>query len=147
LEGQVDEAIDRAKEAGVTIYAVGVGTPQGMPIPIRDEKGDIVEYRKDQEGQIVTSRLDERSLAKVATYTGGRYFRATTSEKEIEALCSDISGLEKKELESRMMRNFDEQFQYPLALAIFFLAADSWISEKRKPGVTWFDRLDRLKRQ
>jgi Ca-activated chloride channel family protein len=141
LEGQVDKAVNKAKEAGVVIYAIGIGTSQGMPIPIRDAKGDVVEYRKDPAGRVVVSRLDERSLARIANETGGRYFRASTSESEIDALYDDISGLEKKELESRLFQNFEERFQYPLAFAILFLAAACWISDKHKPGVTWLSRL------
>ena len=141
LEGRVDEAVRKAKEAAIIIYAIGVGTSQGMPIPIRDSKGDVLEYRKDPEGKVVVSSLDERSLAGVAAETGGRYFRATTSESEIEALYNDISGLEKKELESRLFQNYEDRFQYPLVLAILFLFAELWISERRKPGVSWFRRL------
>jgi Ca-activated chloride channel family protein len=141
LEGQVDRAISKAKDSGAIIYAVGIGTSQGGPIPIRDPKGDVVEYRKDPDGNVVVSSLDERSLAEIASLTGGRYFRATTSESEMEALCDDISGLEKKELESKLLQNFEDRFQYPLAMAVLFLIAQSWISEKRKPGVTWYDRL------
>ena len=141
LEGQVDKAVSKAKESGVIIYAVGLGTSQGMPIPIRDAKGDVVEYRKDPEGNVVVSSLDERSLAKIATNTGGRYFRATTSEGEIEGLCDDISGLEKKELESGLFQNFEDRFQYPLACAILLLGLECWISEKKKRGVRWLDRF------
>jgi Ca-activated chloride channel homolog len=143
LEGQVDQAIRKAKEAGVIIYAIGVGTPQGKPIPMRDSKGDVVEYRKDRDGKVVISSLDERSLAEIATETGGRYFRSTTSENEIETLYSDIAGLEKKELESKLFQNFEDRFQYPLALAILFLVAETLISERRKPGVTWIRKLRR----
>ncbi|MBN1567474.1 MAG: VWA domain-containing protein [Acidobacteria bacterium] len=141
LEGQVDKAIRKAREAGVIIYAVGIGTAQGKPIPIRDSKGDVIEYRKDPDGQVVISSLDERSLAEIAAETGGRYFRATTSENEIEALYNDISGMEKKELESRLFQNFEDRFQYPLSLAILFLVAALWINERRKPGGTWLSRL------
>jgi Ca-activated chloride channel family protein len=141
LEGQVDKAVSRAKEAGVIIYAVGVGTSQGMPIPIRNAKGDVVEYRKDPKGKVVVSSLDERSLAKIATNTGGRYVRATTSESEIEELYEDISGLEKKELESKLFQNFEDRFQYPLAFAVIFLVAECWISEKKKRGVKWLGRF------
>ncbi len=140
LEGQVDRAILRAREAGVIIYAIGIGTSGGKPIPIRDSKGDIVEYRKGPDGQVVISALDERSLAKIAAETGGSYFRATTSENEIESLYNDISGLEKKELESRLFQNFEDRFQYPLALAILFLMAALWIGERRKLGGTWLGR-------
>jgi Ca-activated chloride channel homolog len=145
LEGQVDAAARKAKEAGVIIYATGIGTTQGMPIPIRDNKGDVVEYRKDPEGKIVTSRLDERSLAEIAASTGGQYFKATASENEIQALYSDISGLEKKELESKLLRNYEDQFQYPLALAVIFFIAASCIGEKRKPGATWLERIHQLR--
>ena len=141
LEGQVDKAVRKAKESAVIIYAIGVGTPQGRPIPIRDSRGEVLEYRKDPEGKVVVSSLDERSLAGVAAETGGRYFRATTSESEIEALYNDISGLEKKELESRLFQNYEDRFQYPLALAILFLFTELWISERRKPGVSWLRRL------
>jgi Ca-activated chloride channel homolog len=141
LEGQVENAVRKAKEAAVIIYAVGIGTPQGMPIPVRDLKGDVLEYRKDPEGKVVVSSLDERSVAGIAVETGGRYFRSTTSESEIEALYNDISGLEKKDLESRLFQNYEDQFQYPLCIAIFFLIAESWIGERRKPGASWFRRL------
>jgi len=141
LEGQVDNAARKAKEAGVIIYAIGVGTPQGKPIPIRDAKGDVVEYRKDSDGKVVVSSLDERSLAEIAAQTGGRYFRATTSENEIDELYKDISGLEKKEMESKLFQNFEDQFQYPLGLAIFFLILESWTGERRKPGTKWVNRL------
>jgi Ca-activated chloride channel homolog len=145
LEGQVDTAARKAKEAGVIIYTVGIGSTQGMPIPIRDTKGDILEYRKDPDGKIVTSRLDERSLAEIAAGTGARYFKATTSENEIQALYNDISGLEKKELESKLLQNYEDQFQYPLALAVFFLIAESCISEKRRPGAPWLKRIHQLR--
>ena len=132
LEGQVENAVRKSKEAGVIIYAIGTGTPQGKPVPIRDAKGDIVEYRKDPDGKIVVSSLDERSLAEIAAQTGGRYFRATASENEVDALYADISGLEKKEMESRLFQNFEDQFQYPLGLAILFLLSESWLSERKK---------------
>jgi Ca-activated chloride channel family protein len=141
LQGQMDKAIRKAKEGGVIIYAVGIGTSQGTPIPIRDQKGDIVEYRKDPQGQVVISRLDERSLAEITAETGGRYFRATTSEGEIEELYRDLSDLEKKDLESKLTQNFEDQFRFPLALAIIFLFAELWTNEKRKPGATWLGKL------
>jgi len=141
LEGQVDKAVRQAKDSGVIIYAVGIGTPQGKPIPIRDARGDVLEYRKDPSGQVVISSLDERSLLQITAETGGRYLPATTSENEIDTLYNDISSLEKKELESRLFQNYEDRFQYPLAAAILFLAAASWISERRKPGETWFRKI------
>ena len=132
LEGQVESAIRKAKDAGVIIYTVGIGTQEGKPIPVRDPKGDIVEYRRAPDGQVVVSRLDERSLAQVATATGGRYFRATTAENETDELSEDIAKLDKKDLESRLFQNFEDRYQYPLALAVLFLGLEAWISERRR---------------
>ena len=138
LEGQVDAAIDKARQGGVIIYTVGIGTPEGKPIPVRDAKGDIVEYHKDPSGQVVVSRIDERALAQIASATGGRYFRATTSENEIDQIHEELSKLDKKELESRLYQNLEDQYQYPLGLAIVFLIAEAWLTEKRGTGRRWF---------
>jgi Ca-activated chloride channel homolog len=141
LEGQVDDAVARAHEAGVVIYTVGIGSPDGRPIPIRDEKGDVVEYRKDPSGQVVISRLDERALARIATSTGGTYFRATAAHGEVEELADEISRQEKKELESRLYQNLEDRFQYPLGAAALLLFAACWISERRGSGSRWISGL------
>jgi Ca-activated chloride channel family protein len=146
LQGQVDEAVESAKEAGILIYAIGIGTPEGKPIPVRDARGDIVEYHKDSNGQIVISRLDEKALARIASAVGGSYYRATTSESELDELYGEISQLEKKELESRVFQNFEDQFQYPLGVAILLLAGELWISERRRPSPAWLGRFDELRR-
>ncbi len=134
LEGQVEAAVEKARDAGVIIYTVGIGSLEGKPIPVLDPQGNIVEYRKDTDGQVVVSRLDERSLAVIASETGGKYFRATTSEGELDEICDEVSGMEKKQLESRLFQNYEDRFQYPLALALLCLAAEMWISERRRPG-------------
>ncbi len=141
LEGQIDSAVDKAREAGVIIYTLGIGSPEGRPIPVRDAKGDVVEYRKDSSGQVVISRLGEKALAQIATRTGGRYFRASTSESELDDLYGEIAQMEKKELESKLYQNFEDRYQVPLALAILLLAMEAWMTEKRKPGKTLLDRL------
>jgi Ca-activated chloride channel homolog len=141
LEGQVENAIRKARDAGVAIYTVGIGSIEGKPIPVRDPKGDIVEYRKDSDGQIVVSRLDERSLTQIAEETGGKYFRATTREGELDRIYDDISGMEKKQLESRLYLNFEDRFQYPLALAILCLVAEAWLGERRRPGAGRLSRI------
>jgi Ca-activated chloride channel homolog len=141
LEGQVEAAIRKARDAGVVIYPVGVGSPEGRPIPVRDPKGDIIDYRKDADGQVVVSKLDERSLAEIAAETGGKYLRATTSENELDQIYDDVSRMEKKQLESKLYQNFEDQFQVPLAMAILCLFIEAWLSERRRPGQGWRARI------
>jgi len=141
LEGEVDEAVRKARESGMVIYTVGVGTPEGRPIALRDANGNIVEYRKDPEGQVVVSRLGERSLAQIADTTGGRYYRATASEVELDSIYDEVSNMEKKELDSRVYQNFEDRYQYPLGAALALLIAGEWIIERRRPGRRWLGRF------
>ncbi len=141
LLGQLDEAIARAREAGIIIYTIGVGTPEGRPIPVRDAKGDIVEFKRDAAGQVVLSSLDERSLARIAAQTGGRYFRATASEGELDEIYGEIAQLEKKEFESRLVQNLEDRYQYPLGPALLLLIAHAWIGERSRPGPGRLRRL------
>jgi len=90
---------------------------------------------------VVLSRLDERSLAEIAAQTGGRYFRATTSEGELDQIYDDVSRMEKKQLESGRYQNFEDRFQIPLSLALICLALHSWMGERRRPGQGWWARL------
>jgi Ca-activated chloride channel family protein len=142
LEGQIESAVEKAKAGGVVITTIGVGTPDGRPIPVRDAKGNVVEYRRDPNGQVVISRLDEKALAQIAASTGGRYFRATTAEGELDEIYGEISQMEKKELESKLYQNFEDRFQYPLAMAILLLVIEAGMSERRKPGKTWRDWIE-----
>ncbi len=141
LEGQIGEAVAKARDEGVIIYTVGIGSPEGKPLPERDAKGDIVAYRKNQDGQVVISRLDEQSLREIASKTNGAYFRATTSESELDQLYDDVSRMETRPLESRVVQTFEDQFQYPLGAALLCLIAEAWLSERRKPGRGWMARI------
>ena len=92
---------------------------------------------------MVISRLDEKALAQIAAQTGGRYFRASTGEGELDELYGDISQMDKKELESRLYQNYEDRFQYPLLMAIMLLVAETWMSDRRQPGSSLSDRLGR----
>ena len=78
------EAAREAAEAGVVIYTIGLGSTSGEPIPL--EPGQGTGYKRDRQGQIIMSRLDESTLIDVAAVTGGRYFRATDNERELAAI-------------------------------------------------------------
>lgn len=124
-EGDPVAAAQAAAEEGVVIHTVGIGSPAGEPIPMRDERGNITGYKKDRQGEVVTSRLDEEALRAVASTTGGLYVRATQGEVELDSLVAEISGMEKRELQSKLHAGLEERFQYPLALALLLLV--SWL--------------------
>src|SRR5262249_23732822 len=96
LEGDVQEAIRRAKDAGVVVHTVGVGTETGQPVPDFDRDGRRVGFKHDPSGAAVVSRLDMSTLEQIARGTGGRAFRLTPTDPTLAALASAIEGMEQK---------------------------------------------------
>ncbi len=133
-EGGVIEAAEECRKEGIKIYTVGIGNPQGEPIPILDRKGAQLGFKKDENGEVVVSRLDETTLQKLALATGGKYYRATAGEMELEKIFDEITKMEKKELEGTLVTRFDDRFQWPLLLAIMLIVTEFFIPERKKPA-------------
>jgi Ca-activated chloride channel family protein len=132
LEGDPSSAAEAAKSAGVLVFALGIGTGAGEPIPLRDEKGNVTGYKKDEHGSVVVSRLDESSLEKIASITGGKYFRATTGEDELQKIYDSVSQLDKTEFHSKVFLTYVDRFQIPLGIALFCIVLESLLSDSRK---------------
>lgn len=131
-EGDVQAAARAAADEGVTIYTVGIGTPNGEPIPLRNARGEVVGYKKDKHGRVVTSRLDEGGLESIAVATGGKYFRATPDGSELKRMEEEISGMDKTSLSSRLHTAYEERYQIPLAAAIGLLLLEGALSDRRR---------------
>jgi Ca-activated chloride channel family protein len=132
LEGDPLHAARLAKQAGILVYCLGVGTAAGEPIPLLEENGSVSGYKKDDSRNVVISHLEEELLSQIAETTGGKYFRSTSSEEEVEKIASEVSGMEKKELESKVYLTYLEKFQYPLAVAIGLVLLEMLIPTGRK---------------
>jgi Ca-activated chloride channel family protein len=131
-EGGIDEAIAVMKEAGAAVYAVGCGTGQGAPIPLRESSADVsAGYKKDAEGRVVTTKLEEGVLAKLTLDTDGRYFIATPSEGEVDEIARAVAGMDAREFGTVLRTRYEERFQFPLALAIAALVAEALIGDRR----------------
>jgi Ca-activated chloride channel family protein len=126
------EAAKRAAQEGVRIYAIGMGSPGGVPIPIRDERGDLVEYKKDRQGETVMSRLDEVTLQQIALETGGRYYRATTSEMELKGILDELESMEKKELAARKYDLKEDRYQYFVLAAVILLTTEAALGDRKR---------------
>jgi Ca-activated chloride channel family protein len=122
LEENLDEPIRQAREAGIKIYSIGLGTPAGEPIPERDERGNVTGYKKDRGGQVVLSRLDESTLRRVAEETDGAYHPATLGGGEVEAVLRHLEGLDRSELTAGLRTQYEERFQFFAGLALLCLA-------------------------
>jgi Ca-activated chloride channel homolog len=134
--GNVDAAVKRAAAAGVKIYTVGIGTPDGELIPLGGRDGGG--YVKDAEGRAVKSRLNEKTLTEIARETGGAYVRGTGSALGLDEIFREhLAGMEKRELESTIERRSESRFQIPLALALLALLIESWVGERTRAPLAW----------
>jgi Ca-activated chloride channel family protein len=132
--GDALKAAEEAKEKGVKIYAIGIGTKAGELIPVMDEKGNTY-YLKDRNGKIVKTRLDEETLKQIALTTGGSYVKASPTEFGLDMIYDQkLSKMEKREIKNRMTKQYHERFRIPLLIALILLCAEPFIRERRHPA-------------
>ena len=140
-EGEIEAALERAVDEGVQIHTVGIGSLEGVPIPQFTASGERSGFIRDSDGAVVTTRLDEATLQRVAQATGGRYFPALGPGANLDPLIEEITGGEGRELEAREITLFDEQFQIFLGFALVLLLAEGLIPERRRKKEAWAGRF------
>ena len=118
LMGDVPEAVKRAKDAGVVVFTVGVGTEAGQPVPEVDADGRVTGYKRDEAGNPVVSHLDMSALEAIARGTGGQAFRITPADTSLAALSAALDGMEQKALAREFSYRRKERFQIPLAIGL-----------------------------
>lgn len=119
--GKALEEAKKAKEDGIVIYTIGIGTERGSIIPVKNERGEVVDYKKDKEGKIVTSKLDEELLKKIALETGGKYHYSSTGSLALDKILKDMEEQEKKELGFTKVSQFEEKISYTLLPSLLLL--------------------------
>ncbi|MCU0452984.1 MAG: VWA domain-containing protein [Bacteroidetes bacterium] len=125
-EGDVLGAVEKASAAGVKVYTIGMGTLEGGPIPV-----GASDYKRDMDGNVVVSKLDESMLRQVASATAGRYLRETSGGNAIDDVFKELSSLEKTEFGAKQVTGYESRYQVPLAFAILFLFIELLLSERR----------------
>lgn len=135
-ENHEDDAVEAARKAaeqGIRIYTIGIGTPEGAPIQI---DGDFI---KDENGEMVVSKLNEAMLEQIASITGGAYVRATKQSIGLDEIVKSIDEMEKSDLATVRFEEYNEQYQYPLAAALVLLVLDVFILSRRNPRLRRFN--------
>jgi len=127
-----EDAADAARKQGIKVFTVGIGSPQGEPIPVLDRSGKQVGFKKDRNGEVIVTHLDEAVLQKIALATGGKYYHASAGEMELDKIFTEIEGMEKKELEGTLVTRYDDRFQWPLLFALVLIIGEFFVPERRK---------------
>lgn len=139
-EGDIMQAVEGAKEKGIKIYTIGLGSPTGVPIPVYNAQGQQVDYKKDVDGNIVLTKLDENILKEIASAGDGKYFSGSAYEDYLDRIFNDLSSLEKTEFGVRKVTDYEDRFYYFLTPAIILLLIEFFISDRRS---ILFDKLNR----
>jgi Ca-activated chloride channel family protein len=132
-ENHEDDALEAAKEAvkkGIVIHTIGMGTPDGAPIPVyrgQTRSG----FLQDRSGSTVITRLDDVMLQQIADAGKGKYIRASNSDDGIALIMKEVQAMEKKEFASKLFTDYEDQFQYFLGLTLILLLLEFLISERR----------------
>ena len=132
LEGDPVAAAKKAKEKGIKIYCVGIGSVEGELIQIRGVGGKTA-FLKDRDGNFVKSRLNEGLLKRIALITGGIYIKTSGGKFGLDLIYErELSRLEKREIEVKMEKKYFERFQFPLSVALLLLVIETCLTTRKK---------------
>lgn len=134
-ENHEDDAVEEAAHAtekGIRVYTVGLGDPNGVPVPVRPGSAA---NRRDRDGQVVVSKLNEKLLMEVAAAGNGAYIAGD----RINSLIDELDQLQKTRIKSRVFSEFAERFQYFAGFALLFLVLEFFIRSRKNP---WLKRFN-----
>ncbi len=129
-EDDAEGAARAAAAAGIVVHTVGMGTPEGGPIPV-ERGGKVVGFKKDGQGNTVVSRLNEPMLKRIAAEGNGAYVRATSASSGIDPLIQDLRSMETNEKGTFTFTAHEDQYQYPLGIGIVMLLLAYSIGERK----------------
>ena len=128
-EGGAIEAAQEAAKKGIHVFVLGVGSPDGSPIPVEGSN----EFRRDKDGNVVVTRLNEEMCREIARAGNGMYVRVDNTNNAERALNAEVNKLAKADVETQVFTEFDEQFKVLAWLALILLAVEIMILNRRNP--------------
>ena len=131
------EAAAEADKAGILVNCIGVGSENGVPIPMV-MNGVVNGYRKDKDGNTVVTKLNKAVLQEIAGKTDGVFVQATNADIGLDAILDKLAQLDKKQIDTKMYTDYEDQFQWFLGLALILFILEFFISERVS---NWFRRF------
>ncbi|MDC6350865.1 VWA domain-containing protein [Zeaxanthinibacter sp. PT1] len=137
-DGYPATAVEQAMENGIRVFTIGVGTEKGGPIPLK-RKGVVQQLKKDENGEVVITKLDRALLEEIAQQGEGSYIDGTDTEEAVKKIAEALQQMDKTEFEAKQFAKFKDQFQWFLAAALFFLFLDIFLLERK---TEWLRKLN-----
>ena len=132
-ENHEDDAVEMAGEAakkGIIVHTIGIGKPEGAPIPRKGRFGSS-NFMTDNQGQVIITKLNESNLEQVASDGNGIYIRAANTQSAVKSLFDEINKMEKTEIQATVYSEYEERFQYVVGLSLIFIIIEFFIIERR----------------
>lgn len=134
-----DEASKIAEELGIKIITIGVGTPNGGTIPMKGINGQIIEYKKNKDGETVITKLNQETLENIANEANGGYIAGTSTKEVVEKIKNALDNIEKTEFETQQVAEYQTQYQWFLGIAFVLLLLDVFFLERK---TAWLQKLN-----
>ncbi|MBQ4017970.1 MAG: VWA domain-containing protein [Paludibacteraceae bacterium] len=142
-EDNAVEAAKKAKEMGIQVIVVGIGKPEGSPIPIPGTNN----FRKDRNGNVVVSKLNEDMCREIAQAGGGIYVRCDNTNTAMKAIQHEIDQLATQEFETQVYTEYNEQFQGFALISLLLLVIDFFIFNRKNKAITKLDIFGEMKNE
>jgi Ca-activated chloride channel family protein len=139
-EGDVIEAVNEAVSKNIKIYTIGLGSPEGVPIPVYSSQRTAIGFKKDNSGNTILTKLNETVLEEIASQGNGKYYRGNNYEDYLDKIFQELSSIEKTEFGTKKVTDYEDRFHYFLAPAILLLILEFFISESKSK---LFSKLNR----
>lgn len=133
-----EAAAEEAKKLGMKIVTIGVGTEKGGTIPFK-RNGRVESYQRDNNGEVVITRLNPNSLGTIAKITGGGYVNGNNTHDVLDYIKATLDKIQKTEFEATQMADFQSQFQWFLGFGFVLLFIDVFLLERK---TKWVNKLD-----
>ena len=137
-EGSTLDAVDLAVEEGIKVFTIGVGSTKGSPIPIK-RNGVVERLKKDAQGEVVITKLNEEVLEDIADKGNGEYINGANTDEAVEYIKEELNQMDKKEFEAKQFAEYKDQFQWFLGGGLLFLFLDIFLLERK---TKWLKRLN-----
>ncbi len=138
-EDDAIEAATMANELGINVFTIGMGLPEGAPIPLYNKYGVQTGFKKDKKNTTVVTKLNEDMLRQIAAAGGGAYARANNASSGLKRIFDDINAIDKKEIETRQFTDYEDRFQIFMGLAIFLLIVELLVADRKTRWAKKFD--------
>ena len=142
-EGEIEKISEEVSSEGISVYAIGLGSPAGVPIPEYNRAGVKTGYKKDRKGEIVLTKLDESSLQKITAAGKGKYYRGSNTEDVLDLIYRDLSEFEQTEYGATKITEYEDRFYYLLAPALFLLFIEFFVSLRKNKLFMKFENLNK----